>query len=97
MIRVRELEKKIDDPNFQNALRAAPKDALLAAIRELQDPLQDPFVYRWVVFALGVVGLLAIGGAIYLAAQPKEIPDALVALGSAAIGALAGLIAPKQG
>lgn len=96
MIRARELEKKADDANFISELAANPKATLLAAIKELQGPIQDIWVYRWVVFALGLVGLIAIWGAIQLAFDTKEVPDALIALGSAAIGALAGLIAPKQ-
>ena len=52
------------------------------------------------MLALGIVCVAAMGGAIYLSAiaaatgTPK-IPDVLTALGAAAIGALAGLLAPS--
>lgn len=58
---------------------------------------QDPLIYRIVVSSLGLVTLLVVIGAIALAfnsAQDK-IPDVLTALGSAAIGALAGILAPS--
>lgn len=72
--------------------------------RDLPPPafVTDPWTYRIVVLALGLVCVSAIGGAIYLSAiaspggAPK-IPDVLTALGAAAIGALAGLLAPSPG
>lgn len=57
----------------------------------------DTKVYRIIVRALGVVAVFALLGAIGLAAVAKTIPESVVALGSAAIGALAGtLVTPKQ-
>jgi uncharacterized integral membrane protein len=61
-------------------------------------PLEnDPWIYRIVVVVLGLVMLTGTGGAIALALVPtvKETPTILVALGSAAVGALAGLLAPS--
>lgn len=58
---------------------------------------EDVWVYRIVVIALGIAVLGALGGAtaIELVTKDKDtIPDILVALGSGAVGALAGLIAP---
>jgi len=47
---------------------------------------------------LGLTVLLAAYGAIYLAGIAKaEIPDILIAIGSAAVGALAGLLTPTPG
>jgi len=58
-------------------------------------PLEwDVWIYRIVVTTLGLAVLGALGGAIWLAIREKDIPEVLVALGSAAVGALAGLIAP---
>ena len=58
-------------------------------------PLQtDVWVYRMVVFSLGLTVLLALIGGVILALLGKTIPEVLVALGSAAIGALAGLLVP---
>ena len=72
--------------------------------RDLPPPafVTDRWTYRIVVLALGIVCVSAIGGAIYLSAiasdgRPPNIPDVLTALGAAAIGALAGLLAPAPG
>jgi len=53
----------------------------------------DPVFYRTVAWFLGITIIICTVGAILLAYSGKEIPDLLVALGSAAIGALAGLFA----
>jgi hypothetical protein len=62
-------------------------------------PLQsDVWIYRMVVGTLGLIGLVAVLGAILLTAMGKggdQIPGVVTALGSAAIGALAGLLAPS--
>ncbi|RXZ44312.1 hypothetical protein EBB06_06975 [Crenobacter cavernae] len=59
-------------------------------------PLQtDVLLYRIVVSCLGAAMLIALIGAIALVVIDKETPDVLVAIGSAAIGALAGLLAPS--
>src|SRR3990172_8759430 len=54
----------------------------------------DRVVYRIVVIALGLAVLISIGGAVWLASSAVSIPEILVALGSASVGALAGLLAP---
>lgn len=54
----------------------------------------DVWIYRIVVFTLGLAVLVALIGAIVLAAIGKPNPEVLVALGSASVGALAGLLAP---
>jgi len=56
---------------------------------------RDLWLFRMIIGALGLVALLAMIGAIILAMSGKAIPDLLTALGSAAIGALAGLLAPS--
>jgi hypothetical protein len=71
------------------------------ALRDLArpEPLKsDVWIYRMVVGALGLIGLVAVLGAILLTAMGKggdQIPAVVTALGSAAIGALAGLLAPS--
>lgn len=94
MISVRAIEKKTNDPQFLSALSADPK-ATLEAFAEEYKVTSDPFVYRVVVLALGGVGLIGIGGALWLALVGGQVPDAVVALASASIGALAGLLAPS--
>jgi hypothetical protein len=56
---------------------------------------KDVWIYRAVVGALGLTVLLTIVGLIVLALVGKPAPDGLIALGSAAVGALAGLLAPS--
>ena len=56
---------------------------------------KDNWLFRMIIGALGLVAILAMIGAILLAMSAKPIPDVLTALGSAAIGALAGLLAPS--
>jgi hypothetical protein len=55
----------------------------------------DPWVYRLVVGLLGAVTLIGMIGALYLAGTGKEAPQVVVALGSGAIGALTGVLAPS--
>lgn len=55
----------------------------------------DTHVYRVIVWALGLVALLALIGAFVLALRTTAIPEVIVALGSAAIGALAGVLVPQ--
>ena len=69
--------------------------------KELLPPafVSDPWIYRMVVGALGIVAVGAVLGTIVLAARAGgsaiSIPDVLTALGSAAIGALAGILVPS--
>ena len=57
----------------------------------------DVAVYRIVVVILGLVTLAATGGALFCEMGPasREIPQFLIALGSGALGSLAGLLAPS--
>ena len=56
---------------------------------------KDVWVFRLVVVSLGLCMLASLIGAIILAGQDKDTPEILVALGSAAVGGLAGLLAPS--
>jgi hypothetical protein len=57
--------------------------------------LRDTLIYRTVVIALGSVAVIAVGGGLTLAILGGGVPDIMTALGSAAIGAMAGLLAPS--
>ena len=88
-----ELIRKLDDPVYVQSLQADPAAALERV--KYQTPLEgDVWIYRGVVIALGLAVLMTIGGAIYLAASATPPPEILIAIGSAAVGALAGLLAP---
>ena len=89
----------LKDPSKQDALKLNPIQALADITEEAKSKTPayygDTLIYRMVVGALGLVVLIAAVGAIILVAEGKTAPDVLVALGSAAIGALAGLLAPS--
>lgn len=53
--------------------------------------MRDKWFYRGVLIVLGLAIIGSVAGYILLAMDDKEAPTALVALGSAAGGALAGL------
>lgn len=72
------------------------KENLVEAIANLAAPLQtDVWIYRMVVAALGLAVLAGVIGAIVLAIAGKPVSEVLVALGSASVGALAGLLVPS--
>lgn len=80
------------DPQLASAIRENPA----GVIAEIAGPLKtDVWIYRIVVGTLGLAVVGAIAGGIILAVQEKTVPDLLVAIGSAAVGALAGLLAPS--
>ena len=55
----------------------------------------DPLLYRIVIYFLGAISLVAVGGILALAILGKDIPDAMTAIGSLAVGGFVGLIAPS--
>jgi len=57
---------------------------------------RDIWLYRMIVATLGLTIVVSILGAIGLAMTSKQIPEVLVALGSAAIGGLAGFLVPSH-
>jgi hypothetical protein len=54
--------------------------------------LGDRHFYRVVAWSLAGLAGLALIGSIFLAAYDREIPDFIVAIGSTAVGALAGVL-----
>ena len=85
------------DPNISAAIKKKAEDTIG------QGPVyqSDILIYRIVVGVLGAAVLLTVVGGLGLAflGKPTEykIPAELIALGSAAVGALAGLLAPSPG
>jgi hypothetical protein len=103
------VDQVLNTPGVLDLVKAKPEETLrkLAeqVVRDLPPPafVSDRWTYRIVVLALGVVSVAAICGAIWLSSKataggsPASIPDVVTALGAAAIGALAGLLAPSPG
>jgi hypothetical protein len=80
------------DPEFAAKLNNDP----VGTLSELPDALRtDVWVYRGIILALGLV---AAGGLVLvavLALNDNSVPDIFTAAISAAIGAMAGLLAPS--
>jgi hypothetical protein len=94
--------------DFQSAMKSdtslqeAFKNDPVEASKSLQDsPLtNDAWIYRIVVLALGISIVAIIIGVLLLIdreeiTNDKSVPTILTAIGSAAIGALSGLLAPS--
>lgn len=82
------------DPSFAAEFQNNPVRTVTDIAASQSVP--DTFVYRIVVLALGLALLVSLCGLIFLSLRSIEnIPDGLVAIGSAAVGALAGLLAPS--
>lgn len=86
------------DENLQKAFQQDPK----AAIEKISDGsfIPDNWIYRIVVGSLGLVIVIITFGIVWRVAfgedmEEKSVPTILTAMGSAAIGALAGLLAPS--
>lgn len=96
---ISELKAEIlNNPDLQQAFKEDP----VKASRQLPqtNPLgTDKWIYRIIVVALGLTILTIILGVIVLIgtgriSDDKGVPTILTAIGSASIGALAGLLAP---
>ena len=80
-----------------NSIPAEAKARLIEELHAIPTALQsDPWIYRMVVAALGFTVLSSVIGALIITGTSgASIPEGVVALGSAAVGALAGLLAPS--
>jgi hypothetical protein len=87
-----------EDPNRLLALQQSPLEELqrLAAEAKARAPIwtRDKWLYRVAVVVLGALALIAAAGSLALVFGDKNTPEVLIALGSAAVGALVGLFAP---
>ena len=93
---LRDLADRVrDDPALASRFAADPAGELSRAASSEPAYIGDKTIYRMVVLALTLVLLSSAIGAIILGWWGKAMPESLIALGSAAIGALAGLLAPS--
>ena len=90
---VRDLANRVAlDPQLADQIRQDPEGALARIAEPL---IPDTTVYKIVVSALGLAVLIALVGTIILLARNENTDLAVLsAIGSAAVGALAGLLAP---
>jgi hypothetical protein len=86
-------ERVAADPALAEQVKNDPAGALkqLAAA----GPVPDTWIYRIVVLSLGAAVLIALVAASILAGYGKPVPEGVIAIGSVAAGALAGLLAPS--
>jgi hypothetical protein len=88
----------VTNTDLQNQFKEDPVKAVQQF--QQQSPLTtDKWIYRIIVLSLGITILSIIIGVIVLIgtgkiSDDKGVPTILTAIGSAAIGALAGLLAP---
>lgn len=86
------------DPQRLAALKADPLPELerlrADAVKAVPVYTSDRILYRIAVGVLGALALIAAIGSIVLVSLGNSTPEVLVALGSAAVGALVGLFAP---
>jgi hypothetical protein len=91
---VSELAARVaEDSELERQLKEDPEGTL----RRVAAPIEtDRWIYRMAVMALGATMLAVVVSALVLKLNDSEagIPDALVAIGSGALGALAGLMTP---
>jgi hypothetical protein len=71
------------------------KTTLLDELRKNDAGAADRWAYRYAIWILGGTGILAIAGLVFLSWYGGTISDGLIAIGSAAVGGLAGLLAPS--
>lgn len=84
------------NPELENRLKTDPIKTLKES--SALHPIEDTWVYRIVVLALGVVAVSTITYSfvlIFSGNTVADIPPIFLALGSAAVGAISGLLAPS--
>jgi hypothetical protein len=72
------------------------KKALIDELRKSSPATSDRWTYRYATWILGGAIIITILCATFLAARGDDIPEGLIAIGSATAGGLAGLLAPAQ-
>jgi hypothetical protein len=94
---VRELTHAIrNDPTLAQTLKNDPQAFLEGLAAATPAYVGDIWIYRGVVLILGVVVCATVMSGIIISVKGlQELPAALIGLGSTALGALAGLLAPS--
>ncbi|HVK93023.1 MAG TPA: hypothetical protein VM468_16740 [Mycoplana sp.] len=92
------------NPEAVTKLKEKPLETLQAMALDIKSsnpptlPQQDKFTYRMAVAVLSLVVLIVAGSisysVVWVTPPLQQAPDILVAIGSTALGALAGILAP---
>jgi hypothetical protein len=72
-----------------------PKPTPAMAVQPIPSQSADPFFYRVLIIGLTAAVLATIAGVIALAVLDHAVPEGLIAIGSAAVGGLVGLLVPS--
>ena len=88
--------KLADDPQTLQNCKDNPHEEVPNIIDDVGKPLDnDVWIYRIVVGALSLTLVSCVIGAICLQVKGQKAPELLTGLGTGALGALAGLLAPS--
>jgi hypothetical protein len=95
--RYKYLQRLAERVETDAALAQEISDDPAGTLAQLSDgtAVPDTLVYRIVVLSLGSAVIITLLAAAVLAGYGKAIPEGIIAIGSAAAGALAGLLAPS--
>jgi len=72
------------------------KKSLIDELRKNNPGTADRWTYRWGIYILGFVSIFAVVGMVYLSAGGQAVPEGLIAIGSASMGGIAGILAPGR-
>lgn len=90
-----------EDPQLRSEIQDGgnPMTALRVAASQAESRVapfrHDRLLYRIAIIVLSALALIAAVGSIMITLLDKKMPEVLVALGAAAVGALVGLFAPS--
>ena len=73
-----------------------PMSEDLSPLVESGEPVTDTWSVRLVILFLGLAVLCSVVGGMVLAGLEKSVPDTVIAIGSAASGALAAMLASTR-
>jgi hypothetical protein len=91
---VRELAfRVVHDKALEEQIKSNPAEALQAIASQSPAYVKDPVFYRIIVGGLVLIILACVVGAIVLAIREQATPEVLLSIGSAAVGAVAGIVA----
>ncbi len=85
-----------NDPKNTIQTLEAGEDFANSAGYKRYESSADPYIYRTVVCVLGIVAVASLVSIVYLLTIGRNPSDALIALGSLALGALAGVLVPGE-
>ncbi len=83
------IEKLKTDPNPLNVIQEVADTA------KKETAPYEPLVYRVAIFALVAIAVITLVGSLVAAFVDVTVPEVVVALGSAAVGALVGIFTPS--